>query len=103
MNTNSVDCRRIKELPLKDGQHTQPGDFGWSFDMPWNDSNTIYLYIHLPGDARGWSAIQVQRGQAGGSRVWGWDGNEDHPTITPSINAVGQWHGWLKAGKLISV
>lgn len=34
---------------------------------------------------------------------WLWDGNKELPTITPSINVVGQWHGFLTAGKLITV
>ena len=31
-----------------------------------------------------------------------WDGNEDKPTITPSIHAVGCWHGWCRNGRLVS-
>ena len=30
--------------------------------------------------------------------VWSWDGNEDCPTVTPSINVIGCWHGFLTAG-----
>ncbi len=36
--------------------------------------------------------------------VWGWDGNRDRPTLTPSINCIAEkdgkptggcgWHGW---------
>ena len=33
-----------------------------------------------------------------GPVAWRWDGNEEKPTITPSINHVGCWHGWLKEG-----
>jgi len=32
---------------------------------------------------------------------WEWDGNEDCPTITPSLHAVGVWHGWVKNGELV--
>ena len=32
---------------------------------------------------------------------WGWDGNEDAPTLTPSIHAVGAWHGWVQNGELV--
>ncbi len=37
-----------------------------------------------------------------GGRYWDWDGNEDKPTLTPSINAVGSWHGWVRAGRMAS-
>jgi hypothetical protein len=35
--------------------------------------------------------------------VWLWDSNKEAPTITPSINVIGLWHGYLTAGKLITV
>lgn len=31
---------------------------------------------------------------------WSWDGNEDAPTLDPSLHAVGIWHGWVKGGRL---
>lgn len=30
---------------------------------------------------------------------WEFDGNEDSPTLSPSINHVGCWHGWLRGGE----
>jgi hypothetical protein len=103
MNTQSVPLRRIK-VPLTEHQQTQPGDFAWSFDSPIlgdRDSATHYIYLHLPGESS-WSAIQVQKGGTGGPRVWGWDGNEDQPTLTPSILVHGVWHGYCRAGQLVS-
>jgi hypothetical protein len=34
--------------------------------------------------------------------VWQWDGNREAPTLSPSINVIGRWHGWLQAGKLVT-
>jgi len=34
--------------------------------------------------------------------VWQWDGNREAPTLSPSINVIGRWHGWLRAGKLVT-
>jgi hypothetical protein len=34
--------------------------------------------------------------------VWQWDGNREAPTLTPSVNVVGRWHGWLREGKLVT-
>ena len=31
---------------------------------------------------------------------WSWDGDEDAPTLSPSLHAVGLWHGWVKKGHL---
>lgn len=30
---------------------------------------------------------------------WSWDGNSKAPTLSPSINHEGHWHGWLKKGE----
>ena len=32
---------------------------------------------------------------------WSWDGNEAEPTLTPSLHAVGIWHGWVRSGMLV--
>lgn len=40
---------------------------------------------------------------------WKWDGNKEHPTLTPSILVypyegwTNGWHGYLTGGKLVSV
>lgn len=31
--------------------------------------------------------------------AWQWDGSRERPTLSPSVNHVGHWHGWLRAGK----
>lgn len=35
----------------------------------------------------------------GGARSsWRWNGSRNAPTLDPSINMVGHWHGWLRNG-----
>lgn len=60
-----------------------------------------FLYVCLPGDTH-LNAIKVTRGDSGAERTWGWDGNEDKPTLTPSILVPGEWHGFLESGRLRS-
>jgi hypothetical protein len=92
MNTESITCRRVDF-----GKIEAVGDF--CFRM---DSDTIgTLYIWLPGTS-GPDALRIQKGSAGGERVWGWDGDQDKPTTTPSIHAINEWHGYLRAGRLES-
>jgi hypothetical protein len=97
VNTESVDCRRVN-YPVKMDSFTggleKVGDFTF-------DDNFSHIYIWVPG-CSGPDALAIQKGNPGGPRVWGWDGNEDKPTLTPSINALNQWHGYLKAGRLVS-
>ncbi len=87
MNTESINCRlRAEGEPLQ-----EPGDFKF-------DEDREYLYIVLPG-RKSADAIRIRRGAQGGDRVWGWDGNEEAPTLEPSILDHNHWHGYLHAGK----
>lgn len=40
---------------------------------------------------------------------WQWDGNEDKPTLSPSLwhwkntGRPEEWHGWIRSGRMVSV
>jgi hypothetical protein len=89
MNTESIDCRRVQF-----GEMERPGDFTFNeeFDC---------IYVWLPGRLSP-DALHIQKGPQGPERVWGWDGNEVFPTLTPSIHDVGYWHGHMQNGRLVS-
>lgn len=36
------------------------------------------------------------------SPSWEWDGNNEAPTLKPSVHHVGHWHGWLTGGVWLS-
>ena len=40
-----------------------------------------------------------------GGVFWNWDGNEDAPTLEPSVDGSkhGGWHGFIRAGQLVGV
>lgn len=95
MNTESIDCRKVVFAADTDGIGLEkPGDFCFS-----DERDVIYVWI--PGMS-GPDAISIQRGSPGGPRVWGWNGDEEKPSITPSIHVLNKWHGHLTNGKLIS-
>jgi len=33
---------------------------------------------------------------------WQWNGSVDKPTLTPSVNVVGCWHGWIQDGQMVA-
>lgn len=37
-----------------------------------------------------------------GGHSWQWDGNEEKPTLTPSVHCIGRWHGFITAGRMVS-
>jgi len=88
-------CEEVLKAP--------PGHF-W-FSEPDKDG-TRYLHMKLPSarEEGAYCSIPVKEGSNGGG-TWGWDGNLERPTITPSIfhdfNEPGSsvaWHGFLRAG-----
>lgn len=45
------------------------------------------------------AAIALRPVVDGSPQSWEFDGNVEAPTLRPSINHVGCWHGWLTAGQ----
>lgn len=74
-----------------------PGD--WCF--PDGD----HIFIHLPTGDFARLPIDANCREEWGDPCWQWDGNRENPTITPSIlmRGMGEWHGYMTAGKLVSV
>jgi len=79
-------------------QNGQLGD--WTF----TDGDT-HIIIRLPAgglDPRGiLSPIPLKPEPDPNEDDWQWDGNREAPTLTPSINWVGVWHGYMRAGQLV--
>lgn len=46
------------------------------------------------------SHVPITTGEKKQARYWLWDGNREEPTISPSIDIVGVWHGFIRKGKL---
>ena len=46
--------------------------------------------------------IRISRTPNNNPRVWTWNGNEDKPSLTPSLHWPGHWHGYLTDGVLKS-
>lgn len=90
MNTDTIPTRKVEF-----GKMERPGDFCFADDF-------LHIYIILPGQQSP-DALRIEKDREGGPRVWGWDGNEEIPTLSPSIldNSTG-WHGYLRNGILES-
>ena len=102
MKFPSIDARRVSSD--HDGD-LSPGEFCWGED----DDGNIQMAFMLPGDE--WHFLREITCYRKGdpkpkSPAWEWDGNEDKPTLTPSISSKGApdgkttiWHGHLTAGR----
>lgn len=82
----------------------QVGDFYWNVR---EDGKRRFICFVRPGEPVTWKAVTMI--EVGGSG-WGWDGNEEQPTLTPSIWVnkgkanpdAGEWHGYLTKGEFVS-
>ncbi len=85
---------------MAEGEPTpQTSDFRWGDPR---EDGTRYLYIRLPNtSAVAFDALKCFNGPDRGiPREWGWDGNEERPTLVPSILNEREWHGHLQEGEL---
>lgn len=42
--------------------------------------------------------VEIYPNQQRDGTSWQLSGTEENPTLSPSVNAIGYWHGWLKDG-----
>lgn len=64
-----------------------------------NDEKFIVVWFPAPADL---CSIRVQGAETPGRPTWTWNGNTEKPTLNPSVNIVGAWHGWIREGELIT-
>ena len=80
---------------------TAIGDFYWFINPDGTRRLIVALPWHInrnPGAfvASDWT---IDYPNFGGYK-WSWDGNEDKPTLHPSLHWIGIWHGWCQEGLL---
>ena len=72
-----------------------PGDFKWHYE---NDIPTHLTFL-CPCGCGAFGGVRVS-----GEHAWGWNGDLENPTTTPSIRFLSgcEWHGYLTNGIFIS-
>jgi hypothetical protein len=73
-------------------------------------SEVFFSFTCPNGNTCGWLPILGRtniphdpQNKNGGKAHWGWDGNRESPTLTPSIDCGGCWHGFIENGRCVSV
>ena len=99
-----IQMRRVREDVDKPGYYEgydaleQAGDFFWQVA-----NGKRSLFVAVPSDHPvGWSGCgwTIDYKNANDAQ-WSWDGNEDAPTLSPSLHWIGLWHGWVRNGQLV--
>lgn len=86
-------------LKSDEDQFNEVGQFAWSIGA--NGQRVLVLAIPHNNPSR-WILTEWtidHRNDCGAQ--WSWDGNETAPTLSPSLHAVGIWHGWVRGGQLV--
>ena len=77
------------------------GDFYWDLR---DGKRELLIAIPWPhSDRTLWCPWPIKPASTPGGQSWEWDGNEDAPTLNPSLNWVGVWHGYMRSGELETV
>lgn len=75
------------------------GDFCWQ--VGGTGKRTLVVLIPSNGPSgRVYSRWTIDHENHCGAS-WSWDGNEHLPTLSPSLHAVGTWHGYVRSGQLV--
>ena len=72
----------VLALPCRRSETSRMGEIGFS--------STAWCYSRWTIDHKNSCGAQ-----------WSWNGNEEKPTLNPSLHAVGIYHGWIRDGMLI--
>lgn len=76
-------------------ESVQKGDYQFTKDEA---TGQRWFWFKCPGSCGQVSAIALRPVVKASGHSWEFDGNEDAPTLSPSINHVGCWHGFLRGG-----
>lgn len=106
-NTESCDMRLVTyEEFFGESQH--PGQFFWKDLVREVNGESVRcqgICARYPGGSVAHLPVRPippELSDLNGGHSWGWDGNETKPTLQPSVNIVGSWHGWIRAGRMES-
>ena len=81
------------------GDVERVGDFWWQIDE--KGHRMILIALPIPSGKFCWSEWAIAPLKLSNGASWTWDGDVDAPTLSPSLHAIGLWHGWVRKGMLI--
>lgn len=94
----NIPMRRVEDACPKNGT---PGDFELVPPNGWNKGS-----LHFICPRRRYCGVMIRHGefQETGVKRWGFNGDREKPTLTPSINCQGPsgcgWHGFIINGEM---
>lgn len=92
-----LEKKAFSTIPL---ELPQQGDY----EIKKDKNGQRWFWVTCPGPCRSTAALALRPLLPAyqGLESWELHGTEDCPTLSPSINHVGCWHGWLRQGEFTS-
>lgn len=84
---------------IADNALPKAGEFSWHLKT----DGARYLYFCCPTPSACLHGLPVH---AMSRTRWNWDGNDDKPSLTPSVQCLVdgcRWHGYITNGELVGV
>lgn len=113
-NKDSCYMRRVTTDEWELFENREKGTFCWTTTVV-EDNGVEYkcrsLSHVLPSGDCGTICIEpvpeqikerIKHGNPPKAHTWTWDGNEEKPTLSPSVWLKGRWHGYFRAGRMES-
>ncbi len=100
--TQARRAERILERSWDDDVEIRDGVKRGDFEVQTEPSGQRRFWFCCPGPCGSVAGIAIRPVVGKDEPSWAFDENLDAPTLHPSINHVGCWHGWLKAGVFAS-
>jgi Family of unknown function (DUF6527) len=104
VNRESCDMVRVATVQEVLADDAPCGTFCWQIV---GDPGATYRVLHSKAPGGTFSSLAVSPAPAD-AQPWNWDGNEDNPTLTPSVyhnrgfGGQAEWHGHFTAGRMVS-
>jgi hypothetical protein len=95
MSENRDSCDMVKRDSADAVVAGEPG----GFFIEQRDEGEWWISLRLPDGS--YNDLPIKLGPDTG-RGWVWDGNQDKPTLFPSVHCIGNWHGWIRGGRMES-
>jgi hypothetical protein len=82
-----------------------PGTFCWRRQGPGQGTPGGRYLLYVCPRQQDYCGVPIAPHQLPNGAKWQHDGNDDAPTLTPSVNCVGGcgWHGFIQRGVMTNV